>query len=312
MPSKPKTERNLKGNMKVSVKLRLICCFFCIGISGDSLAQSETFSEVTVTERILMSGSGARGLHLTAPWLAPDPLSNSTAPGLLLWNGGRRSFFSGYYLSSDITNDLLLRNYSAAFGYRSLPKGAGAFAAGHMSVAGTASIGVGSYSEALGSESVAMGRYARAEGNRSLAIGHYAKALGVTSVALGNYAEASGANSFAVGNHSLASGSHSVSLGDSNDAVGAYSFTSGRFSWASGFASSANGYGVDASHENTFVVGRYNNPLSGVSSSERPMFIVGNGASNTSRSNALEVRYNGEVHIQKIPPKGGISMGNFQ
>lgn len=170
------------------------------------------------------------------------------------------------------------------------------------------------------SNSAANGGAAIGEANTSLgwgsmAVGHATYASGTISFSGGQYSYATGIRSFAFGNDTYANGSDSAALGAATSAMGARSFAFGFLTMAEGDASTAGGRSTRAYHHQSFVVGQFNDPLLSISDRghiSRPLFVVGNGTSVANRSNALEVRANGEVHIQKIPPKGGISMGNFQ
>ncbi len=96
--------------------------------------------------------------------------------------------------------------------------------------------------------------------------------LGSASFASGLNTKADGNNSFASGDNSIASGSNSASFGKQNIANGASSTAVGQFN-------------VPIVDAETFAFG------------DDPLFIVGNGFSNSNRSNALTVRMNGKVEI---------------
>ena len=124
-------------------------------------------------------------------------------------------------------------------------------------------------SVALGYSSVASGRSSVASGEASIASGPYSVALGYASVASGQF------SSIASGQYSVASGAYSVASGAVSVASGNYSVASGNSSVASGASQT--------------VIGKYN--VANTSSA----FIIGNGTSQSARSNCLTVSFNGEI-----------------
>lgn len=149
---------------------------------------------------------------------------------------------------------------------------------------GTAS---GDYSVAEGYQTTASGLRSHAEGTNTQAIGAYSHAEGQNSVAssLGSHAEGVGATSSSEGSHAegsrtTASGIASHAEGINTQAIGAYSHAEGSSTQATGRYSHAGGLGVVAGGTCTTAIGRYNNTTTG-------LFIVGNGSSTTSKSDAL-------------------------
>ncbi len=125
---------------------------------------------------------------------------------------------------------------------------------------------------AQGEASVSMGHYNKSLGFYSTSFGSYAFAIGDMSVALGNYAKAEGWSSFATGNHSFAKAPSSAVFGTKNN--------------TNGFSST--------------VVGMYNDAIVTVQNAvtnTTPLFIVGNGNDNATRSNALTIYKNGKMNI---------------
>ncbi|MCC5835818.1 MAG: hypothetical protein JJU20_13895 [Opitutales bacterium] len=277
-------------------------------------AQTGYYNYVQVSEALRVAGSSAQGIYGRAGAGVPSPLNNTSNQSLFLWNAPRGSFYSGYYLTTDITTDLNTRMQSVGLGYRAVPKSNFATAIGFNARAFTYAIAMGSNAEATGNHSVAIGSNSKAEALYAFAAGRNARASYRSSTALGEATLADANFAFAAGENSWAKGVGSVALGLSSEAFGAASFASGDYTRAAGEVSFAHGRGIEALHYGTFAVGLFNEPHSsiGANHSTRPLFVVGNGTSEFHLSNALEVRANGEVHIQKIPPKGGISMGNFQ
>jgi len=135
-------------------------------------------------------------------------------------------------------------------------------------------------------------------------------ATGDGALATGIGVEASGNYSFAQGGSTKASGLYAVALGFSTNATGPQSVAMGGFTSASGTFSVALGRNTIADDNNTTVVGVYNdNALS-----NSTLFQVGNGTTNTNRSNAFTVYQNGNIEMgDNTTASGSIStaMGNF-
>lgn len=146
--------------------------------------------------------------------------------------------------------------------------------------------------DSLGRNSFAFGQGARATGNISIALGDRVTASGYASVALGLGATAEGGNAVAIGRETKAMGIQG--------------------SVARGFKTVANGTnGSTAIGEHTIsnargglAVGRFNDPLITPQTSPQdpipdntPYFIVGNGADQDNRRNALEVYKDGRINV---------------
>ena len=104
---------------------------------------------------------------------------------------------------------------------------------------------------------------------------------GASSYASGYYSVASGYSSVASGYYSVASGSHSVASGSHSVASGYYSVASGEFS----VVLARNGETMSSYQT---IVGKFNAKVAG-------LFIIGNGTSDTARSNAFVVDDSGNV-----------------
>jgi hypothetical protein len=183
---------------------------------------------------------------------------------------------------------------------------------------------IGNYSFATGSSTEASGISANASGTGTDASGDYSFASGHLTTASGSHSSASGYFTEAIGDYSFASG-------DGTEASGAGSFTSGFNTKASGYVSFASGLSTTAKGDNsaTFnfhtqangyastVVGRYNDTIVApetFATANTPLFIVGNGTSNTNRSNAITVLQSGNIGVATTQPntrldvKGDFSM----
>ena len=167
----------------------------------------------------------------------------------------------------------------------------------------------GKYSHAEGYHTTASDQSAHAEGYgttasgyRSHAEGNYTKATGDFTHAEGDYTTASGANSHAEGDHTEATGTSAHSEGANTTASGFYSHAEGWHTTASGKGSHTEGLYTKASSDYQHVHGQYNvEDRAGTYA-----MIIGNGTSDTARSNAFTVDWNGNIQCGKTD-----SSGNF-
>ena len=158
------------------------------------------------------------------------------------------------------------------------PQFTSAFAGGKNSVAtGFAAMSFGRDNVSAGNYSVTLGR-----GNKTsyggLAAGVYNEA--------GNYGTALGNSNKALGDNSVATGVGTYARAASSRAGGRYSRAESEYSVAEGLH-----VVTDASTPAQVVFGRYNR------AHNNSLFIIGNGTSDTQRSNAFELRQNGSVWV---------------
>ena len=130
--------------------------------------------------------------------------------------------------------------------------------------------------------------------------------IGGNSHAEGYWTTASGIYSHAEGQDTTASGSNSHAEGYNTTASGPYSHAEGMSTTASGLYSHAEGYSTTANSSNQHVQGKYNVE----DSQDKYAHIVGNGTSNSSRSNAHTLDWNGVPWFQGRPQFGGTAMDN--
>ena len=132
-------------------------------------------------------------------------------------------------------------------------------------------------------------------GLHSIAIGDYCTATGRTSIAIGNQVVATADHAISIGNFTTASGEKSVAMNDSTTAEGANSFAGGLESKTIGNNSFAFGSNVVTNKNNSAAFGTYNK------SDENTLFSIGNGDSDTERSNAFEItKTGGKLHDKDI------------
>lgn len=134
--------------------------------------------------------------------------------------------------------------------------------------------------------------------------------IGHFSIATGYSTKASGYNSTAIGVRANATGDFSTAFGNTVTASGKYSLSTGTGSSASGDASTAMGVFTHASSFCETVVGSYNTsyvPASKLSwnLSDR-LFVIGNGTSNGTQSNAMTILKNGYTGLGTDNPAAGL------
>lgn len=100
----------------------------------------------------------------------------------------------------------------------------------------------------------------------------------------------------------LGDGDINLVEGEGCKETGTYSHAEGYMTTADGNYSHAEGFGTIAFNEAEHACGKYNSSSTGVNASDRTIFSVGNGApplpnNVNQRSNAIEVRENGDVYI---------------
>jgi len=179
-------------------------------------------------------------------------------------------------------------------GYNTVASGENATTFGYLSDAsGYTSIAAGTQSIASGSYATAIGNNAEANYTYAVAIGNSVLSSGNASVAMGTNTTASGAEAFAMGNANTATGGRSVALGYQNSVTNDYSFAMGNNVEVSSFAASAIGYNLINDDTRSMVIGQNNDNTTTATS----LFMIGNGGSTSSRSNAFTVFQNGNATL---------------
>jgi hypothetical protein len=244
--------------------------------------------------------STALGYLSTASGAYSTALGRGTASGTYTTAIGIGSISSGTYTTA-------IGNFSSALGDFSTALGRGTASGNYSTGIGYSSIASGLYSTAIGHTSTASGNYSTAIGHTSISSGLYSTAIGIEATASGDYSTtfgsntiASGISSSAFGNLTIASGNNSTTFGSQTTASGDYSTAFGKSTSANGYYSTAMGYKTTASGYASLVIGLYNDSISSRETSiaaNTPLFVVGNGTSDTTRNNAFVVRNNGRVGI---------------
>lgn len=163
------------------------------------------------------------------------------------------------------------------------------------------------YEHAEGYSTLAKGNSAHAEGAYTQAISSMSHAEGLSTVASKTGAHAEGKNTTASGYNSHAEGSNTTSSGENTHAEGNGTIASlqaahaeGYNTTASGYASHAEGLSTKASSAYQHVQGKYN--IEDTASTYA--HIVGNGTSDSKRSNAHTLDWNGNAWF-----KGSVYVG---
>jgi hypothetical protein len=237
--------------------------------TGNDIVNTNTGKISFLTnDEVVAKGSFGNGNNLT----------ESGAGTKLIWYPKKSAFRAGTVTGTD-WDDANIGNYTIGLGYNAKANGLNATAIGQDVIAsGVAAIASGYGSEATSYSSLALGYYSNATSDFATAIGYINTANNHAATAIGYGNTASGEKSISIGYLSSASGSQSMTLGTNIRAKG--------FS--------------------TVAVGMFNDPIlttdETVVTSTTPMFIVGNGSSSSTRSNAMVVRKDGNVGIGTNTP----------
>lgn len=185
---------------------------------------------------------------------------------------------------------------------------------GNLSMNRKANSTIGSYSVAVGRDTEAAGEASATEGQDTYAWGQAAHAEGYGTSALKMAAHAEGNDTVASGDYgahaegfmTTASGNDAHSQGYKTTASGQGSHAQGRETIASGRYAHSEGYGTDAASDMQHTQGRYN-----VRDTEHTYaHIVGNGTSDTKRSNAHTLDWDGNGWYQGTIKVGGTSQND--
>ncbi|MBL7946772.1 MAG: hypothetical protein JNN32_11975 [Flavobacteriales bacterium] len=183
--------------------------------------------------------------------------------------------------------------------------------------AGTINIGTHWDDANIGPASTAFGMDTRASGSSSMAWGNFSVASGLSSTAWGNSSVATGVSSTAWGS-STAAGPFGTAWGTASVASGSASTAWGLGSViASGSGSTASGIGTEARSFCEIAVGMNNtlySPSSSTTSSANDrLFVIGNGTSSSSRSDAMVVLKNGNTGFGSSTPQDRLHVvGNIR
>ena len=170
----------------------------------------------------------------------------------------------------------------------------------------------GIFSVCFGDNNEASGYASSVFGRNNVASGYYATATGYNNTASGAYSLVEGTLNEAQGKGAHAEGLETQATGDSSHTEGSYTKAKGQDSHAEGNDtearadfSHAGGQGTKAIGDAQTAIGRYN------STNTARAFIVGNGSSDTNRSNALALDWDGNMWITgNMSVSGSLSVGS--
>lgn len=181
---------------------------------------------------------------------------------------------------------------SHAEGYKTTASGWAAHAEGYETTAS------GDFSHAEGSTTTAKGGFSHAEGAETVASNEWSHAEGYSTTASGQASHAEGAetiasmtDSHAEGMQTTASGPMSHAEGFGTTSSGMATHTEGMQTAASGTAAHAEGNGTVAKGNDSHAQGRFNIE----DTTNINAHIVGNGTSNSARSNAHTLDWDGNA-----------------
>jgi hypothetical protein len=177
----------------------------------------------------------------------------------------------------------------------------------------------GTYAFAFGDNNTSSGNYSFSQGNSTSATTNYAHSEGRGSLASGTGSHSEGKNTIASGSDSHSEGEFTMSLGDSSHAEGGFTNSIGQASHTEGLSattygsySHAEGLGTITNGDYQHVQGQYNS-----TASTQSAFIIGNGTSNTNRSNLVLAAGNsfniyGNLSVTGTTSSGTISATTYQ
>lgn len=179
---------------------------------------------------------------------------------------------------------------------------------GENEVTGIGKAGTGKNAEIFNTDNLASGNCSHAEGDSTIAAGIAAHAEGYSTSANKDYshsegymAVASGTSSHAEGHKTRAMGDYSHAEGNHCSAHGVASHAGGSESVATGDNAFTHGDAVKANNNNEIAFGAFN------ASNADTLFSVGNGTSDTLRSNAFEItKTTGKLFDKEIATKEDI------
>ncbi|MEM1325593.1 MAG: tail fiber domain-containing protein [Bacteroidota bacterium] len=207
--------------------------------------------------------------------------------------------------------------YNVLFGTRNEAAGVSSIAIGHINQANSDySVSIGYDNEANFDHNTVLGSRNSLEGDEGTAIGYFNLGDGGQNTMVGYRNRVDARSGTAIGYSNDAEGEKSSAFGYNNVASGESSTAIGYRTEAKGDESIALGYETDAHAYRMVAVGSYNTrPNSNTSTwfGLDPIFVVGNGISNSSRSNALTVLKSGNVGIgDENPSEALVVNGNIQ
>ncbi|NNF34976.1 MAG: hypothetical protein HKN68_12760, partial [Saprospiraceae bacterium] len=201
------------------------------------------------------------------------PTTTSLDDSLLFFDVSKAAFRVGRVNGTE-WSPTNIGDYSFAAGYDSEAKGLASISLGrNNTVLGDYGVALGRNNEILDDYSIALGSGNDVDGTYSIAGGRNSKAFGLASIALGDGAEAMQSWSIAMGNDATTNSNYGIAIGDGTIAEGNHETVMGRFD-------------TDYVPQST----------AGFLPNDR-LFVIGNGASNSLKSNALTILNSGNLGL---------------
>ena len=205
--------------------------------------------------------------------------------------------------------------YSSNFtlGSGSYSSGYGAIAFGYQSTAyGGVGLGYQSYASGTGSAAIGYSNYSSGNGTTSLGYDNTAQSNYSTSIGYSNYVSSANGG-VAIGYDNDARNYYAISMGYSNYVSGYAGVALGYNNYVSGNYAVALGINNTASDYASTVIGQFNSSGSSATSSSTfstsaPAFVIGNGTSSGSLSDAFKVMFNGDAYISSSLYLGGTAV----
>ena len=180
-------------------------------------------------------------------------------------------------------------NTNFTLGSGSYSTGYGAIAFGYQNTAyGGVGLGYSSYASGTGSAAIGYSNYSSGNGTTSLGYDNTAQSNYSTSIGYSNY---------------VSSANGGVAIGYDNDARAYYAISMGYSNYVNGYAGVALGYDHNVSGYYAVALGRNNS-----ASDYAPAFVIGNGTSSGSLSDAFKVMFNGDAYISSSLYLGGTAV----
>jgi hypothetical protein len=272
--------------MKIILLLICIIVTFFAHAQNVGIGTSNPLARLHVSDSAVLF-SGTNNLPAT-----PGPPPIEGIGKRMMWYPAKAAFRTGIVNGTYWDKDSI-GTFSFAAGFNVLAKGSASISMGYNSIAS------GDFSLAMGLDVTSSNAYTTTFGVGTKATAAYATAFGANTIA-------SGINATSLGYYTSATAPYSSSLGYRTQANGEYATSTGLYTVAGGAASSALGVSSVAKGFSSTVVGHHNDSI--LSSNETyitagtPLFIIGNGANNTARSNAMTVLNNGNTGIGTSAP----------
>lgn len=291
---------------------RAVSTDYTVAVNGVEV----TSGVVKEESRFLFSGNPpADGDAVTATYRTSDSAAKAytlgireegSAIGAMSLAEGRENVASGAYSHAEGYNVSASAHSSHAEGTDTKAVGHSAHAEGEYTTASASSAHAegygatasGTQAHGEGVETTASGKGAHSEGNKTEASGRHSHAENFETVASGIGAHAEGRGSTASGNYSHAEGDSTVAEGIRSHAEGYYTVAAGEYSHVEGSNSTASGNCSHAQNVGTTAASDYQTALGKFNVEDADgdyAVIVGNGADDSNRSNALTVDWDGNV-----------------